>query len=94
MQLRKALKGYARSYKVKILNSIVPTIQLNDTKYHIKDKLKDLLDETKSFEFQITLFLAFKKELNKDETMLLTNYFNFNAELIINDLNIDESLEL
>lgn len=56
--------------------------------------MKDLLDETKSFKFQITLFLAFKKELNEDETMLLTNYFKSNAELIINDLNIDESLEL
>ena len=53
-----------------------------------------MLDETKGFKFQITLVVAFNKELNKDETKVVTNYYNSNAELIINDLDIDESLEL
>ena len=38
--------------------------------------------------------MAIRKYLNNDVIKNLTNYFSFNAELIINGLNIDKNLEL
>ena len=52
-----------------------------------------MFEEIRGFKFQITLVIDFKKELNDDETEYVSIFFNFNAELIINDLNIDETFE-
>ena len=80
--------------RVKILDSRDPKIQLNDPKSYVKDEIKIFLEGKKGFKFQITLVVAFKKELNIDETKHLNNYFNSNAEFFINDFNIDETPEL
>lgn len=79
---------------IKILYSRDRTKQLNNTKFHTKDKSKDFPDEIKAFQFQITLVAGFKKEKSKDETKPVTDYLNPNSKLIINDLNIHGSLEL
>ena len=39
------------------------------------------------------LVVAFEKELNNNERKHVTNYFNSNSELIINDLNVGENLK-
>lgn len=80
--------------RVKILDSRNPKIQLIDPKSYIKDEIKIFLKGKKGFKFQIILVVAFKKELNIDETKHLNNYFNSNAEFFINDFNIDETPEL
>ena len=41
------------------------------------------LEEIKGFKFSITLFVALGKDLNNDAIKNVTDYFNFNAELII-----------
>ena len=41
---------------------------------------------------QITSLAAWIKELNKNETKQMSNYFNSNAELTANDLNTDDTL--
>ena len=50
-----AFKGYARSYKVEIVDSKDPLVQLEASKSSIKDLFKDLLIEMKGFKYQITM---------------------------------------
>lgn len=45
------------------------------------------------FNFQMTSAETYKK-LNMDKARRVTNYFDSNAGLTTNDLNIDETLEL
>ena len=51
------------------------------------------MEGKKGLKFEITLVVAFKKEVNIDETKHLTNLTNSNAEFFINDFNIDETPE-
>ena len=46
-QISDAIKRYARSYKVEIIDSKYPLVQLEAIKSSIKDLFKDLLDEIK-----------------------------------------------
>ena len=55
-----AFKGYAMSYKVKLIEEKDPLIQLEASKSSIKELFNDLLDETKGFKYQITLKVVLK----------------------------------
>ena len=44
-----AFEGYANTYNNEILKSFNPELQLQDTEYTIRNKLKDLLTELKGF---------------------------------------------
>ena len=57
VKVSKAFKGYARSYSVEVIDSKDPSVQLTISRPNIKDLLKDLLNETKGFKYQITLKL-------------------------------------
>ena len=48
-------KGYARSYKVEIVDKEDLIVQLEASKSSIKDLFNDLLNETKGFKYQITV---------------------------------------
>ena len=48
-----AFRGYAMSYKVEIIEKKDPIKQLEASKSSIKDLFSDLLNETKSFNYQI-----------------------------------------
>ena len=50
-----AFSGYARSYKVEIVDKKDLLVQLDVSKSSIKDLFKDLLNEIKGFKYQITL---------------------------------------
>ena len=50
-----AFSGYARSYKVEIVDKKEPLVQLEVSKSSIEDLFKDLLNEIKGFKYQITL---------------------------------------
>ena len=56
-----ALRGYAVSYKVGIIEKKDPIKQLEASKSSIKDLFSDLLNETKGFKYQITLKVMLKK---------------------------------
>ena len=56
-----AFKGYATSYKVKIIERKDPTVQLEASKLSIKDLFSYLLNETKGFKYQITVKVLLKK---------------------------------
>ena len=68
-----AFKGYASIYNVEILNSFNHELQLKDTESAIKNKLIELLIQSKDFKFVTTLVLVFKKIESGDKT----KYGNF-----------------
>ena len=56
-----AFEGYANTYNNEILKSFNPELQLQDTEYNIRNKLKDLLTELKGFKLFQDWFQSFKK---------------------------------
>ena len=60
VKTNQALRGYAMSYKVEIIERKDPSVQLEASKSSIKDLLNDLLNETKSFKYQITVKVLLK----------------------------------
>ena len=55
VEISKAFKRYARSYEIKIIDSKDPLTQSEASKSSIDDLLKDLINEMKGFEHQITV---------------------------------------
>ena len=84
-----ALKGYASSDNVEILNSFNPELQLKDTESAIKNKLIELLSESRGFRFMTTLVLVFKKIESEDKTKYDNFYSSSKAEIIINESYIE-----
>ena len=70
-----AFKGYAKSYKVKIVHTKDLIVQLEASKSSIKDLFNDLLNETKGFKYQITVKVLLKKNTNLVKKL---NLFQFN----------------
>ena len=66
-----AFKGYAMSYKVEIIEKKDPIVQLEASKLSIKDLFSDLLNETKSFKYQITVKVLLKKKSSMEKLNLL-----------------------
>ena len=61
MKANQAFRGYARSYKVEIIEKEDPIVQLEASKSSIKDLFSDLLNEAKGFKHQITVKVLLKK---------------------------------
>ena len=64
-------RGYAISYKVELLGKKDSIEQLEASKSSIKDLFSDLLEETKSFKYQITLKVMLKNASQMEELNLL-----------------------
>ena len=72
MKTNHAFRGYARSYKVKMIEKKDPIKQLETSKSSIKDLFRDLLNETKGLKYQIALKVTLKntsqmEKLNLDQ---------------------------
>ena len=80
-----AFKGYARSYKVEIVDKKDLIVQLKASKSSIKDFFNDLLNETKGFKFQITVKVLLKKYKRNEEIEFTPVYFNWTTKTIINN---------
>ena len=63
-----SFSGYARSYKVHIVDKKDPLVQLEVSKSSIKDRFKDLLNEIKGFKYQIALAVLLSK-IKTDESI-------------------------
>ena len=61
IKTNEAFKGYAMSFKVKIIEKKDPIVQLEASKLSIKNSFSDFLNETKGFKYQITLKVLLKK---------------------------------
>ena len=55
-----AFGGYARSYKVEIIERKDPVVQLEASKLRIKDLFSNLINEMKGFTYQITVKVLLK----------------------------------
>ena len=66
-----AFKGYAKSYKVEIIEKKDPNVQLQANKLSIKDLFSDLLNETKGFKYQITVKVLLKNTSSMEKLNLL-----------------------
>ena len=91
-----AFRGYAMSYKVEIIEKKDPIKQLEASKSSIKDLLSDLLNETKSFQYQITLKVTLKntkpmEKLNLDQFILIKKNSPKNPKKAV--INLKFSLE-
>ena len=89
-----AFSGYARSYKVEIVEKKDSIVQLEASKSSIKDLFNDLLNETKGFKYQITVKVLLKKYKPNGEIEFAPIYFNSVTKLIINHrYKLDQSFQ-
>ena len=80
-----AFKGYARSYKVEIVDKKDLIVQLEASKSSIKDLFNDLLNEAKGFKYQITVKVLLKKYKPNEDIEFTPVYFNSPTKTIINN---------
>ena len=67
------------SYKVEIIERKDPSVQLEASKSSIKDLLNDLLNETKSFKYQITVKVLLKNT-SPMEILNLLQFISVNSQ--------------
>ena len=84
IKTNQAFRGYAKSYKVEIIERKDPIIQLEASKSSIKDLFSDLLNETKGFKYQITVKVLLKKYKLNGEIEFAPVYFNSVTKTVIN----------
>ena len=78
-----AFRGYTMSYKVEIVGKKDPIKQLEASKSSIKYLFSDLLNETKGFQYQITLKVMLKK-YKITEIEFAPVYFSSITKIVIN----------
>ena len=79
-----AFSGYARSYKIEIVDKRDPVIQLKSSEVSIIDFLKDLLNEIKGFKYQIALSILLGKVKSSDSVEYSPICFNSTTKTVIN----------
>ena len=90
-----AFGGYARSYKVEIVDKKDPLVLLEASKSSIKDLFKDLLNEIKGFKYQITLVVLLSKIKADGSIEYSPVYFNSTTKTVINsdEFGLDQSFQ-
>ena len=93
-EVSKAFKRYARSYKVQVVDSRDPLVQLETSKSRIKELFKDLLNEMEGFKYQITVAILLTKEKGNGEIEYSSVYFNSMTKSVINsEFSLDKSFQ-
>ena len=90
-----AFRGYAMSYtdKVKIIEKKDPIVQLQASKSSIKDLFNNLLNETKSFKYQITVNVLLKKYKHNGEIEFASVYFNSLTKTVNHRFRLENSFQ-
>ena len=83
-----AFSGYARSYRIEIIDKRDPIIQLKASQSSITDLFKDLLNEMKGFKYQITLSYLLNKVRSDGNIEYSPIYFNSTTKTVINSDNL------
>ena len=92
-QTDKALKGYTKSYEINIKNNKDPLMQLHNTRKAVANHIENILISMKGLKFVETLKVTFTK-MPDEEIVYKTAYFNSSVQTIINNTEIDESLQV
>ena len=79
-----ALKGYAETYKVEIINNKNLSDSLSVSKNSIKNLFDELLREKRDFKYIISVKITLKKRINDNEFDPKTLYFNSLIKTVIN----------
>ena len=98
VSFKKGSQNYTKSFGIKIINKNDPLIQLNSTIGSNVSLLKKQLNEMKGIKHTETLKLTLKKttvdaDRNEPKMIFITAYFNSEAETIINENEINESIQ-
>ena len=95
VEISKAFKGYARSYKVEIFGPKDPLAQLEPSKSSIEALFKDVLNEIKGFKCQITVAVLLSKDKINEDIEYSSVYFNSTSKPVINSdkCDLDKSFE-
>ena len=89
-----AFCGYAASYKVETVDKKDLIAQLEASKSSIEDLFNDLLNETKSFKYQITVKVLLKKYKPNGEIEFPPVYFNSSTKTVISHrYKLDQSFQ-
>ena len=78
---------YIRHYNIQVLNPFDPDLQLINTKMVVKNKLKELLGESKNLKAQNILVLEYKKIYDHKS---MCKIFNSSTKLLVNDSGVDK----
>ena len=89
--LKTALKRYAKSYDVDIVDHS-PLKQLNETQKVVQDKLRLDLIKMKGLKATVSLKITFEKQ-TEDKAVTKTAFFNSRAIVILNKDDVSETLQ-
>ena len=89
----KAFKKYAPTYEVEVIDSKNPSTQLTITRSGGKELSNDSLFEMKTLKYQKLVVTNFVKNKENDEIEYVNVYFGSNAMTIINDEDIEITLD-
>ena len=78
------LRGYAKTYKVEIINNRNSRDSLSVSKNSIKNLFNELLREKRGFKYIRSVKITLKKRINDNEFDLKTLYFNSLIKTVIN----------
>ena len=84
LKIPKAFKGYARSYKIEIIDLKDLLAQSEVSKSSIKDLFKYLFDEMKGFNYEITVQVLLKKHKGNGDKEFAPVYINSATKTVIN----------
>ena len=89
-----AFSGYAKTYKIEIVDKRDVIVQLKASKIVIVGLFKDLLIELKGFKYQITLCVLLSKVKNSGSIEYSPVYFNSLTKTVINNkFKLDQSFQ-
>ena len=83
IKTNQVFRGYAKSYKVEIIEEKYPIVQSEAVKSSIKDLFSDLLNQTTGFKYQITVKALLKKYKLNGEIEFAPVYFNSVTKTVI-----------
>ena len=90
---RKALKGFTKSYEIRLKTDRDALVQLQNTRLAISRLFNTILNNTKGFKFVETLKVTFMKRKD-DDNIYKPAYFNSRAQIVINPNDFLSSLQL
>ena len=92
-QTDKALKGFTKSYEINIKNNKDPLMQLKNTRKAVANHIENILISMKGLKFVETFKVTFTK-MSDGEIVYKTAYFNSSVQTVINNTEIDKSLQV
>ena len=94
-EVRRAMKGYSRAFKINIVNDRDPPAQLQETRQEIGRFLKRLKVEMRGFKYSEALEVEFNTRIKGPKSHIYNKrYCDSKQHIVINTHSIQESLEL